>query len=141
MTVERQTELLGFEEAADACVARLRGPDGSEETCEAELHRRLRRRSLAGARGARHRLPRRHLRQLFYVADVEAHGPADRTANCTSTLDEADFLAVFPMAGEGRARLIGTVRDERAEHAPSTLSFERRRQAGDRTAAASRSRR
>jgi len=38
-------------------------------------------------------------------------------------LDEADFLAVFPLAGEGRARLIGTVRDERAEH-PETLRFE-----------------
>ena len=38
-------------------------------------------------------------------------------------LDEADFLAVFPLAGEGRARLIGTVRDERAEHA-DTLRFE-----------------
>jgi hypothetical protein len=38
-------------------------------------------------------------------------------------LDEADFLAVFPLAGEGRARLIGTVRDERAEH-PEALKFE-----------------
>ena len=38
-------------------------------------------------------------------------------------LDEADFLAVFPLAGDGRARLIGTVRDERADHA-ETLKFE-----------------
>jgi hypothetical protein len=38
-------------------------------------------------------------------------------------LDEADFLAVFPLAGEGRARLIGTVRDERAAHL-DTLKFE-----------------
>ena len=38
-------------------------------------------------------------------------------------LDEADFLAVFPLAGKGRARLIGTVRDERADHA-DTLKFE-----------------
>jgi hypothetical protein len=38
-------------------------------------------------------------------------------------LDEADFLAVFPLAGKGRARLIGTVRDERADHA-NTLKFE-----------------
>jgi hypothetical protein len=30
-------------------------------------------------------------------------------------LDEADFLAIFPLAGEGRTRLIGTVRCERAE--------------------------
>jgi hypothetical protein len=32
-------------------------------------------------------------------------------------------LAVFPLAGEGRARLIGTVRDERADHADA-LRFE-----------------
>ena len=32
-------------------------------------------------------------------------------------MDEADFLAVFPFAGDGRARLIGTVRDERADDA------------------------
>src|SRR5262249_37774875 len=38
-------------------------------------------------------------------------------------LDEADFLAVFPLAGEGRARLIGTVRDERADRA-DTLTFQ-----------------
>ena len=38
-------------------------------------------------------------------------------------LDEADFLAVFPLAGTGRVRLIGTVRDERADHA-ETLRFE-----------------
>jgi hypothetical protein len=38
-------------------------------------------------------------------------------------LDEADFLAGFPLAGKGRARLIGTVRDERADHA-DTLEFE-----------------
>src|SRR5262249_24308640 len=38
-------------------------------------------------------------------------------------LDEADFLAVFPLAGEGRARLIGAVRDERADRADQ-LRFE-----------------
>ena len=32
-------------------------------------------------------------------------------------LDEADFLGVFPLAGAGKARLIGTVRDERAADA------------------------
>ncbi len=38
-------------------------------------------------------------------------------------LDEADFLAIFPLAGEGRARLIGTVRGERAERGDQ-LRFE-----------------
>jgi hypothetical protein len=39
-------------------------------------------------------------------------------------LDEADLLAVFPLAGGvGRARLIGIVRDQRADHA-DTLKFQ-----------------
>jgi FAD binding domain len=60
-------------------------------------------------------------RQLFYVADVAASGqPIDGELHVD--LDEADFLAVFPLAGTGRARLIGTVRDERAAH-PETLKF------------------
>jgi 2-polyprenyl-6-methoxyphenol hydroxylase-like FAD-dependent oxidoreductase len=37
--------------------------------------------------------------------------------------EEADFLAVFPLAGKGRARLVGTVREDRADHA-DTLKFE-----------------
>ena len=61
-------------------------------------------------------------RQVFYVADVEAAGPAVN-GELHVDLDEADFLAVFPLAGEGRARLIGTVRDERADRA-DTLKFE-----------------
>ncbi len=61
-------------------------------------------------------------RQLFYVADVDATGPAV-DGELHVDLDEADFLAVFPLAGKGRARLIGTVRDERADHA-DTLKFE-----------------
>ena len=53
--------------------------------------------------------------QIFYVADVEASGPP-LDGDLHVDLDEADFLAVFPLAGAGRARLIGIVRDERAEH-------------------------
>src|SRR5207237_832621 len=61
-------------------------------------------------------------RQVFYVADVEASGrPIDGELH--ADLDEADFLAVFPLAGQGRARLIGTVRDERADRADQ-LAFE-----------------
>ncbi len=37
-------------------------------------------------------------------------------------LDRADFLAVFPLQGDGRARLIGTVRDE-VEHQHENLSW------------------
>jgi hypothetical protein len=59
---------------------------------------------------------------VFYVADIEGGGaPIDGELHVD--LDEADFLAVFPLAGVGRARLVGTVRDERAEH-PESLRFE-----------------
>ena len=61
-------------------------------------------------------------RQVFYVADIEGAGAAFN-GELHIDLDEADFLAVFPLAGAGHARLIGTVRDERAAHAES-LRFE-----------------
>ncbi len=60
-------------------------------------------------------------RQVFYVADVEAAGPAVN-GELHVDLDEADFLAVFPLAGKGRARLIGAVRGDRASH-PDGLQF------------------
>ena len=120
--VERATELESFEETGDGITARLRLPDGQQETCQACY--------LAGCDGARSVVrktldsgfPGGTYQQIFYVADVQASGPA-LNGELHLDLDEADFLAVFPLAGEGRARLIGTVRDERAERA-ETLQFE-----------------
>jgi 2-polyprenyl-6-methoxyphenol hydroxylase-like FAD-dependent oxidoreductase len=120
--VERGVELAGFDDHGDRATARLRRSDGSEEVCEAAY--------IAGCDGARSVVreamgsgfPGGTYRQLFYVADVEAAGPTI-DGELHVDLDEADFLAVFPLAGDGRARLIGTVRDERADH-PETLRFE-----------------
>src|SRR6185437_9748948 len=114
VSVERKTELLSFTETADGVVARLRGPDGTEEDCEAFY--------LAGCDGARSKVretigtgfPGGTYEHIFYVADVEADGPAI-DGELHIDLDPADFVAIFPLAGQGRARLIGTVRDERAE--------------------------
>ncbi len=122
VAVERRTELLGFTVANDRVIAHLRGSDGAERDCEAAY--------LAGCDGPRSLVresigtgfPGGTYRQLFYVADVDASGPAVN-GELHVDLDEADFLAVFPLAGRGRARLIGTVRDERAERADS-LRFE-----------------
>jgi 2-polyprenyl-6-methoxyphenol hydroxylase-like FAD-dependent oxidoreductase len=122
VTVQRQTELVRFADEGDRVTCHLRGPDGREAVCEAAY--------IAGCDGA-HSIVRETLgtefpggtyRQLFYVADVEASGPAIN-GELHIDLDEADFLGVFPMAAEGRARLIGTVRDERADH-PENLRFE-----------------
>src|ERR1700681_597645 len=82
----------------------------------------MRRCPLDRAGDHRDRFPGGTYRQIFYVADVEASGPA-LNGELHVDLDEADFLAVFPLAGQGRARLIGTVRDERADHA-ERLKFE-----------------
>jgi 2-polyprenyl-6-methoxyphenol hydroxylase-like FAD-dependent oxidoreductase len=121
VSVERQIELIGFTEEKDRITARLRGPDGQQAECAAEY--------IAGCDGARSIVretigtgfPGGTYRQIFYVADVEASGPA-LNGELHVDLDEADFLAVFPLAGQGRARLIGTVRDERADRA-DTMTF------------------
>ena len=120
--VERRTELIRFAEENSRVTARLRGPDGQEIDCVAAY--------IAGCDGARSIVretigtgfPGGTYRQLFYVADVDAAGPA-LNGELHIDLDEADFLGVFPLAGQGQARLIGTVRDERAGRA-DTLTFE-----------------
>src|SRR6266403_899028 len=122
VSVERRTELTHFRDEGGGVIARLRGSDGHEEDCQAQY--------IAGCDGARSVVreilgtgyPGGTYRQIFYVADVEAAGPAVN-GELHADLDEADFLAVFPLAGQGRARLIGTVRDERADRA-DTLKFE-----------------
>ncbi len=120
--VERRTELVGFDDEGDRVVASLRRADGGDETIEAAY--------IAGSDGAHTRVretigagfPGGTYRQLFYVADVAASGsPIDGELH--ADLDEADFLAIFPLAGQGRARLIGTVRGERAERGEE-LRFE-----------------
>jgi 2-polyprenyl-6-methoxyphenol hydroxylase-like FAD-dependent oxidoreductase len=119
--VERQTELLGFADAAGRVLARLKRSDGSEETCAAAY--------IAGCDGA-HSIVRETLQigfaggvydHLFYVADVAASG-ATMNGELHVALDRTDFLAVFPLKREGQARLIGTVREE-AEHQHEDLSW------------------
>src|SRR5437763_5528213 len=109
--IERETELLGFENADDRVVAQIRTPDGTVEACRAAY--------LAGCDGARSTVreaigigfPGGTYEHLFYVADVEATGQA-LNGELHVALDRTDFLVVFPLKGDRRARLIGTVRDE-----------------------------
>jgi 2-polyprenyl-6-methoxyphenol hydroxylase-like FAD-dependent oxidoreductase len=118
VSVERHTELTSFVERDDGVTARLRHGDGHEEDCDA--------RYLAGCDGARSKVretiatgfPGGTYPQIFYVADIEATGPA-LNGELHIDLDEADFLAIFPLAESGRARLIGAVRNVNAE----TLTF------------------
>jgi 2-polyprenyl-6-methoxyphenol hydroxylase-like FAD-dependent oxidoreductase len=119
--VERRTELTDFEERGDRVVARLNKPDGSVETCEA--------RYIAGCDGAtstvRNTLaigfPGGTYNHLFYVADVNAHGPV-MNGELHVALDPREFLAVFPLRDDGCARLVGTVSEE-AEHQRDNFSW------------------
>jgi 2-polyprenyl-6-methoxyphenol hydroxylase-like FAD-dependent oxidoreductase len=109
--VERQTELVACEQTADRVRARFKRADGSTDVCEAAY--------LAGCDGARSAVrealaigfPGGTYQHLFYVADVEARGEA-MNGELHAALDATDFLAVFPLKEDGRARLIGTVRAE-----------------------------
>jgi 2-polyprenyl-6-methoxyphenol hydroxylase-like FAD-dependent oxidoreductase len=109
VVVERGVELTDFEIRGDSVCARLQTHDGRTELCEAAF--------LAGCDGARSAVrhgmgaefPGGTYGHLFYVADLEAAGPgADGELHVA--LDDAGFLAAFPLPGEGHVRLIGTVR-------------------------------
>jgi 2-polyprenyl-6-methoxyphenol hydroxylase-like FAD-dependent oxidoreductase len=111
VAVERGTELRGFDDAGSRVTARLQRSDGSEETFETAY--------LAGCDGT-HSVVRDALgvgfpggtySHMFYVADVEATGPA-MNRELDVGLDEAGFLVIFPLKGAGRARFIGTVKRE-----------------------------
>jgi 2-polyprenyl-6-methoxyphenol hydroxylase-like FAD-dependent oxidoreductase len=109
--IERQTELVGFESADGHVRAQIRTHNGTVETCTAAY--------IAGCDGARSAVreaigigfPGGTYEHLFYVADVEASGQA-LNGELHAAFDQTDFLVIFPLKGDKRARLIGTVRDE-----------------------------
>ncbi len=116
LEVERNTTLTGFDEHGDHVEARLIDANGKEERCAAQW--------VAGCDGARSAVrsaigvefPGATYRQVFYVADIEGESPA-LNGELNLDLDEFDLLAVFATSPKGRGRLVGTVREDRAEHA------------------------
>lgn len=106
--VERDTELLDFEQYDDHVIARLGLGNGKEEICRI--------RYLAGCDGASSKT--RHVlglgfqggtyKQVFYVADVLLEG-MEAADEVHVALDSSDFIAVFPYGRQGRVRLIGVV--------------------------------
>ena len=119
--VQRCTELVHVEDAGGRVLAHLKWSDGALEQCESAY--------LAGCDGARSAVrealnigfPGGTYTHLFYVADVEASGAATN-GEVHVALDKTDFLVMFPLKHEGRARLVGTVRAE-AEHREGNLSW------------------
>jgi 2-polyprenyl-6-methoxyphenol hydroxylase-like FAD-dependent oxidoreductase len=108
--VERETELVSFEDKGTSVSALLKTPKG-EERCECAW--------IAGCDGA-HSTVRETLKlgfpggtyeHVFYVADIHGRGPVVN-GELNVALDESDLLAVFPLLGEGNARLVGTVKRE-----------------------------
>jgi len=112
VAVERNTEMLSFNEAEDHIKAKIKKPDSTEETCRAAY--------VAGCDGSRSRVremlgigfPGGTYEHLFYVADVEASGPM-LNGDLNIALERSDFLVVFRLKREGQARFIGTVRDSK----------------------------
>jgi 2-polyprenyl-6-methoxyphenol hydroxylase-like FAD-dependent oxidoreductase len=111
--VERQVELADFEDRGGEIRATLHKA-GTEEVASYAY--------LAGCDGARSRVrevlgvgfPGGTYDHLFYVADVEAGG-SSMNGELHIDIDDADFLGVFPLQGTGKARLIGSVRDDAAK--------------------------
>ncbi len=60
--------------------------------------------------------------QTFYVADVAGEGLAIN-GDLNVDLNESDFLAIFPLAHEGRVRLIGAVKPDHTKD-PDKLTFD-----------------
>ncbi len=119
--VERQTELLDFQESSDDILLHLKRSDGSTETCAAAY--------VAGCDGA-HSIVRESLKigfpggayhHLFYVADIEGSGPT-MNGEIHVGFDPTDFLALFPLKRDGHARFVGTVRED-AERQSADLSW------------------
>jgi 2-polyprenyl-6-methoxyphenol hydroxylase-like FAD-dependent oxidoreductase len=112
--VERGTELVGLEETPGYVRVRLKKKGRPEETAEASY--------LAGCDGARS-FVRETLgtgfrggtySHTFYVADIVAQGPMVNE-DLNLALDDADFLAIFPLKERGRVRLVGAVRDDQTD--------------------------
>jgi 2-polyprenyl-6-methoxyphenol hydroxylase-like FAD-dependent oxidoreductase len=111
--IERQVELSDFEDRGAEIRATLRKAGSLEVGSYAYL---------AGCDGARSRVrevlgtgfPGGTYDHLFYVADVEAAG-SPMNGELHLDIDDADFLGVFPLQETGKARLIGSVRDDAAK--------------------------
>lgn len=107
--VQRCVTVEALEEKDGVVAVRAKGADGRAIAIEAKL--------VAGCDGARSTtrkaigagFPGGTYEHVFYVADIRGRGrPMDKGLHVL--LDRADFLALFPLAEDGAARLIGAVR-------------------------------
>jgi 2-polyprenyl-6-methoxyphenol hydroxylase-like FAD-dependent oxidoreductase len=109
--VERSTELISFKQLEGGIRAELKNSGGTTGQCDATY--------LAGCDGARSNIreqlgvgfPGGTYAETFYVADLKAKGLIEQ-GEVNIALDDADFLAIFPLQGSDSIRLVGTIRPE-----------------------------
>lgn len=111
VVVERNTELIDFEQNEQVVTAQIQLPTGTVEIVTADF--------LAGCDGARS-VVRQKIKvgfegstypHLFYVADVAGTGDA-LNGELHVSLDKSEFMAFFPLKQPGHARLIGIIRED-----------------------------
>lgn len=108
VTVERGVQLVDLVQTRGAVRARLRKRGNQAEVCEAAY--------VCGCDGAASSVRTialiefagEALEEIFYVADVEASGPA-ADGQLHYRMSGEDICSVLPLKGEGRVRLIGLV--------------------------------
>ena len=108
VVIERDVEVLAYEDLGTHVRARYRKGEGDESTVDAEY--------IVGCDGA-HSIVRKTMAvdfpggtydKVFYVADVEASGPIV-DGQLHIDFEESDFMMVMNYAEPGLLRLIGTV--------------------------------
>lgn len=115
VTVERGIEFISLDQNSNEVKIILKHKkDNTNETCHVQY--------LAGCDGARSAV-RKFLKidfqgttyqQFFYVADVQAQGSiADQELHVS--VDEADFVGIFPLKEKNHARLTGVLKSEEFE--------------------------
>ncbi len=121
VSIQRNTEVLDYTDHGTHISARAVDASGNRSVYEAAwivgcdgAHSIVRKGIAAGFPGGTYQ-------KLFYVADVEASGPAvDGDANLD--LEGSDLLLLFNYGNDGRVRLIGTI-DSDATADPENLTF------------------
>lgn len=111
VTVERNTELTDFTQDESGVSAQIKKGDGRIENRKYQY--------ISGCDGARSKVrnvlnadfPGGTYAHTFYVADVEATGPAIN-GKINGTLDSDDFILIFPLLGTNKARVIGTIKQD-----------------------------
>jgi 2-polyprenyl-6-methoxyphenol hydroxylase-like FAD-dependent oxidoreductase len=113
--IGRHGDQGGAPDGADrfrGCIrAALKLADGSEELCEAAYLAACDGASSTAREQLRIGFPGGTYSGLFYVADVEVHGPPPN-GELHADIEEADFALVFPLKERGSVRLVGTVREQ-----------------------------